>query len=255
VNVGVISSTGISTCNFAGVVLLVAMGTRLYMDLGKAQLLNSRDFPTGVTSTETVSKQSNEAWNPLAPTETAAATSWNNTAFRKQTLAANKAADTNSEVSADSPQAPAMQRYGSMVAPPAAVPDWVKEEPYAQPIQEEGTPIGSLLLAGLLSTILIFVMEVGDRSQYSFLSSDDKKGLSLIVGSMIGYMLATCIAALIGYFMEGTLDDKRLLYTAEMGFFALALVCFSQAILGLGPLSLGSQVTALLGLGSVTHTA
>lgn len=248
VSVHLVSVTGSSAFSFAGVVLLVAMGTRLHLDLRKVQLRDAqqRAKPDLVDQ----AKQSEEAWNPRGPTVgTPAQTAWNSMAFQATAPPTIDAPAADQQALAG----PGSKDYGSTTSSEAAVPAWVKEPNLMKPSEEKGTPIGTLLMAGIVSMVMIFVIEVGEKSQFQLLASGELWGASLVVSSLIGYIFATGIAVLIGYYMESMLDDKWLLFVAEMGFFAMGLVCFSQAVLGLGFLSIG-KTAALLGFSSATGT-
>lgn len=232
-----ISSWGSSVFNFTGAALFAAMGTKLHLELQKAQL--------GVAEKlgDKMSEEKDETatvWNPLAPQ---IQPQWNSMAFRAQPNTASQAA-----APADRSQGAAgvpAQTYGSMPTPPSSVPEWAKEIP--KPVGQEAVNVRTLLFAGFLTMVLVFVVAVGDRSQYSFLQPGETRSASLVVSSMLGYILATCLAVLVGYFMESILHpDVWVLFAAKLGFFALGIICFSQAVLGLSPLSLRNAATALL---------
>jgi len=242
VSFSAVSVGGSSIFNFIGVALLIVMGIILHLKLHKEKasgkyIADERDV-----------RKEKETWNQFAPQPRAGAASdierWNSNAFR---------AAPPSTLPVEGQQ----QGYGTVVAPPggAASPEWAKDE--LRPGDEGGVRLSSLLLVGAMSMALIFVIEVGDRSQYSFLTSGRTTGASLIVSSMLGYTFATCIAVFVGYLLENMIDPKHnswLLFAAEMGCFAMALVCLSQAVLGLSPLSIGTATAALLGIHSETHT-
>merc|ERR1719316_1223814 len=80
---------------------------------------------------------------------------------------------------------------------------------------EEEVPFWSLVIVGTLTAALIFVLEVGEKAQYSFLTSGEEKGFMLVFSSMLGYLPATCIAMLSGYMLEIQLPPKWLPSLAE----------------------------------------
>lgn len=203
-----ISKSGSPAFGFTGAMLLVGLGMKVHLELRYAQ---DREASLSEEGKAVMKKEKDEVFNPLAAPLTAPnQTPWNRFAFRTQ------------------PQPPPAEGYGSTSAPTAAEPEPVK------PVEEDRLPIYTLFFAGFLSMTLAFLVQVGEASS---LQLGEQKDFMLILSSNIGYFLSTCIAVLIGYLMESVLHpDIWVLFAAELGFFAMALVCFSQAVLGLNSL-------------------
>jgi len=228
VNSGAIAMLGSSSFSLAGVVLLLGIGIKLHFEF------------KGMQKAGSLMKQgSGEASNPLATqVPSVPSTTWNDAAFGKAPFAAAEAIPTESAT------APSSQGYGST----SNAADWSKEDRH---VETEESSMWTLLAAGLISMALVFVLEAGTPTRNTSLKSEELSDLMFVLGSMLGYFLATCIAVSFGYIMQGMLEDEWLLFAAELVFFAMALVCFSQAILLLAPLSLGKTATVLLGLQSI----
>lgn len=229
-----ISARGSALFNFLSVALLVGIGIKLHFQVQSRRKAQEYISDEGATKTE----EDAQAWNTTGGAPTAS--TWNTYATRAAEVQAGI-------TSAEEPQwqhasaSPPAQDYGSMHEPDK---DLIKEH-----LQEEGSALAkcnSLVIAGVISMAVIFVVEVAERSQYSFLSSGQEKGIMLIFSAMLGFLVATIVAVFFGYFMESMMKDEWLLFTSEMALFAMALVCFSQAMLGLSTLSMREAATALL---------
>jgi len=231
VSFSVVSAKGSSIFNFISVVLLVSIGIKLHFQVQSVRKLaeareSTYDEPAAKVKDDT------QAWNTAGAAPTS--TSWNNYAARAQPPTEEGA------------QSSSAQGYGSMNEPEKDA--WGHDAVKDPPQEEQKTSFNTLIVAGLISMALIFVIEVAERSQYSFLASGESKGTSLVLSSMLGYTVATCFAVFVGYLMESMMKDEWLLFTAEMAFFAMALISLSQAVLGLSPLSMQAKL-ALMAFG------
>jgi len=119
----------------------------------------------------------------------------------------------------------------------------------------------SAVLAFLLPLLLVFMAQADDKSSSVLISAGkDLHRLDETSGALLGFLLATGFAAVVGLFMERTLSDHRLLFAASMLLFSLSLVSLSQALLYISaarplPEHAGEAILALLGLGSMTGGA
>lgn len=204
----IISTSGSPAFGFTGAMLLVGLGAKVQLELRYAQ---DREASLSEEGKAAMKNEKDEVFNPLAAPLTAPTQSpWNRFAFRTQ-------------------PAPPAEGYGSTSAPTTAT----EQEP-VKLVEEDRLPVYTLFVAGFISMTLAFLVQVGEASS---LELGEQKDFMLILSSNIGYFLSTCIAVLIGYLMESVLHpDVWVLFAAELGFFAMALVCFSQAVLGLSSL-------------------
>jgi putative Ca2+/H+ antiporter (TMEM165/GDT1 family) len=220
--------------HFAGMVIMLCLGFRIHLDL---KTFEKTDQPSWCADYATERLEGEQktletiAWNPLSKRCATPQPAWN----------------------VPSPPAwnPLAFGYGSVEPPACDMPDAVLDSVCGDlPAKESSAQ--SLVLVGFLTVILICVVEVGDQAQYSLLTTvDSQTGAKLAVSSTIGYIMATLAATLIGHIMERTFPDPRLLFATELGFFCMAVTCFSQAVLGLSTFAIARRATALLGLDSL----
>lgn len=225
-----------STFNFMGMALLVAIGIQIDLELRRLQ----KDAIPSLDKAESETGDGGDpTWNSYAQHHFTKRTSWNPWAGTSE--AGDKAATTD-----QSSAIATSQSYGTIKT---------KEVPPTINEGEEEAPFWSYFIVGILTAALIFVLEVGEKAQYSFLTTGEEKGFMLIFGSMLGYLPATCIAVLSGYMLEIQLPPKwlpSLWFAAELAFFGMALACFSQAILGFGSLAIVVKKATVVLLGFKT---
>lgn len=236
VSFDLVSARGSTVFNFLSVVLLVSIGIKLHFQVQNAKLAGHECGPTKQVETQ------DQVWN------TTAGASWmNGRAQPPSSVQSNGTTEASTEQWAHFRAG--AQDYGSTndAEKDPCDHDIIKEPPQ----DEQITSFNTLIVAGLISMALIFVIEVGEVSQYYYLAQGVDKGVWLGSSSMLGYTIATCVAVFAGYVMESQiLSDEKLLFIAEMAFFAMAVICTSQAVLGLNSLSMRQAAMALL---SFTH--
>jgi len=104
---------------------------------------------------------------------------------------------------------------------------------YASVLQERDSTRGEFLAAFFLPSLFCFVAEAGDKSQ-AVISATAASSLGLaemFVGVTLGSAFALAAAVVLGFLLERTLSDRRLLWTAVSVLFALSAIFFSETFL------------------------
>lgn len=247
VSANVMTSSGNAAFNFGSVVVLFFMGVVLRVQHGRLpKEPDSKGDDSLKKLEETTDQAEAPSWNPVA-TNWSTQPSWNPLAEKGQSATAVPSPDVAPATKGPDPAqqqwaSPPGQTYGSMAPPNTS---WQTEKLGVSDVEEQ-FPYYTLVGAGILAMALGFIVQAGQQPVIPNLS-----GAVVVGSSLLGFVPALLIASCIGYAMEGFADNpsatKRLLFAAELGCFALALVCFSEAMLSLRMFAGAKSPLALLG--------
>lgn len=159
-------------------------------------------------------------WNPLASRRSPDAPQWNPLS-KKRPL----------------PQELPLQQEQPAATGAEASPfqgDW-QQSPYGTVLPsttEEEQPDWFRLCAFMaLSFLLVLFGESADKSNTVLLDTLGPGGALGIISPVLGSFLALCVAGLCGFVLERAVPDQFLLLLVELGFFAVAIMCFSNGAL------------------------
>mmetsp|Transcript_101685 Transcript_101685/g.283080 ORF Transcript_101685/g.283080 Transcript_101685/m.283080 type:complete len:326 (-) Transcript_101685:123-1100(-) len=187
-----------------------------------ATIEGSADTPWNKTAFSWLPSMPGLPRNPFAaedasvPTETM----WNKSAFPSFTArGAPPAAEAEDQQASSQPAS-----YGTMVKPP-----WSANGLLSERMSDS---LVSKILAVPVTFTLVFITQAdgkGEETQFAF----GKSGTHVILGSILGVVIAMMLAVLFGGFLEINLNRRQALVPVIFTLFSISLVGLSQALLHL----------------------